>query len=54
MIQMKMIAITQMKSLMGNKNIRQLLLNYMYRVEGRIDKMVDAYGFINNKLYFNH
>lgn len=38
----------------GNKNIRQLLLNYMYRVEGRIDKMVDAYGFINNKLYFNH
>src|ERR1035437_1316304 len=25
----------------GNKNIRQLLSNYMYRVEGRVDRMVD-------------
>jgi hypothetical protein len=37
----------------GNKNIRQWLLNYMFRVEERIDKMVDAYGFVNNSLIFN-
>jgi hypothetical protein len=37
----------------GNRNIRQLLINYMYRVEGRLDKMVDAYGYINGKLFFN-
>jgi hypothetical protein len=37
----------------GNKNIRQLFLNYMYRVEGRIDKMVDAYGYVNDKLFYN-
>jgi len=37
----------------GNRNIRQLLTNYMYRVEGRLDKMVDAYGYINGKLFFN-
>ncbi len=37
----------------GNKNIRQLLTNYMYRVEGRLDKMVDAYGYINGKLIYN-
>ncbi len=35
----------------GNKNIRQLLINYMFRVEGRIDAMIDAYGFFNNKFY---
>jgi hypothetical protein len=37
----------------GNKNIRQLFTNYMYRVEGRLDKMVDAYGYVNNKLIYN-
>ena len=37
----------------GNRNIRQLLTNYMYRVEGRLDKMVDAYGYVNGKLFFN-
>lgn len=37
----------------GNKNIRQLLSNYMYRVEGRADRMVDAYGFFKNKFYYN-
>jgi hypothetical protein len=37
----------------GNKNIRQLLSNYMYRVEGRLDKMVDAYGYVNGKLIYN-
>jgi hypothetical protein len=37
----------------GNKNIRQLLTNYMYRVEGRLDKMVDAYGYVNGKLIYN-
>lgn len=37
----------------GNKNIRQLLTNYMYRVEGRLDKTVDAYGYVNGKLFFN-
>ena len=37
----------------GNKNIRQLLSNYMYRVEGRVDRMVDAYGFLNEKFYYN-
>lgn len=37
----------------GNRNIRQLLANYMYRVEGRLDKMVDAYGYVNGKLIYN-
>jgi hypothetical protein len=37
----------------GNKNIRQLLANYMYRVEGRVDMMVDAYGFVNEKFHYN-
>jgi hypothetical protein len=37
----------------GNKNIRQLLANYMYRVEVRLDKMVDIYGYVNGKLIFN-
>lgn len=37
----------------GNKNIRQLLSNYMYRVEGRLDKMVDIYGYIDGSLIFN-
>ena len=37
----------------GNRNIRQLLTNYMYRVEGRLDKMVDAYGYVNDKLIYN-
>jgi hypothetical protein len=36
----------------GNKNIRQLLINYMYRVESRLDNMTDAYGFFNNTLIF--
>jgi hypothetical protein len=36
----------------GNKNIRQLLINYMYRVELRLDKMTDVYGFFNNTLIF--
>ncbi len=36
----------------GNKNIRQLLANYMFRVEKRLPEMVDAYGYINGKLYF--
>jgi hypothetical protein len=25
----------------------------MYRVEGRLDKMVDAYGYVNGKLIYN-
>ncbi len=37
----------------GNKNIRQLLANYMYRVEGRVDRMVDAYGFVNENFQYN-
>ena len=37
----------------GNKNIRQLFTNYMYRVEGRLDKMVDAYGYVNGNLIYN-
>ncbi len=37
----------------GNKNIRQLLANYMFRVEGRVDRMVlDAYGYFNGKFYY--
>lgn len=36
----------------GNANIRQLLLNYMFRVESRLDKMTDAYGYVNNNLIF--
>lgn len=37
----------------GNKNIRQLLLNYMFRVENRVSSMTDAYGYIAGKL-INH
>jgi hypothetical protein len=37
----------------GNKNIRQWLSNYMYRVEGSLDKMADAYGYINGNLIFS-
>jgi hypothetical protein len=37
----------------GNKNIRQWLFNYMFRVEGRLDKMVDAYGYVNGTLIYN-
>ncbi len=36
----------------GNKNIRQLLINYMYRVEGRLSKMDDAYGYFNGQLIY--
>jgi hypothetical protein len=36
----------------GNKNIRQLLINYMYRVENRLDQMTDAFGYFNNTLIF--
>jgi hypothetical protein len=37
----------------GNKNIRQLLANYMFRVEGRVDRMIlDAYGFYKDKFYY--
>lgn len=36
----------------GNKNIRQLLLNYMFRVENRLNHMTDAYGYVNNNLIF--
>jgi hypothetical protein len=36
----------------GNANIRQLLINYMFRVEGRLNKMTDAYGFFNTKLIY--
>ena len=37
----------------GNKNVRQLLTNYMYRVEGRLEKMVDVYGYVNGNLIYN-
>lgn len=37
----------------GNKNIRQLLLNYMFRVEDRLEQMTDAYGFFNNSLIYS-
>jgi len=36
----------------GNKNIRQLLINYMFRVENRLTTMTDAYGFFNNVLIY--
>jgi len=29
------------------------LANYMYRVEGRLDKMIDAYGYVNGTLIYN-
>lgn len=35
----------------GNKNIRTLLMNYMFRVEGKISSMIDAYGHINGEIY---
>ena len=37
----------------GNENIRQWILNYMFRVENSIDKMTDAYGFVNGSLIYN-
>jgi len=42
----------------GNENIRKLFISYMYRVENRIssDRLTycaEAYGFIDNKFYFN-
>jgi hypothetical protein len=37
----------------GNANIRQLLLNYMYRVESRIPRMIDAHGYFNKKLIYS-
>ena len=36
----------------GNTNIRQLLSNYMFRIENRISKMVDAYGYFQGNLIF--
>jgi len=36
----------------GNKNIRQLFINYMFRIEKRISKMDDAYGFFNGQLIY--
>lgn len=37
----------------GNSNIRQLLINYMFRVEGRLNKMTDAYGYFDHKLIYS-
>jgi hypothetical protein len=37
----------------GNKNIRQLLTNYMFKVEGRLDHTIDSYGFYKDKFYLN-
>jgi hypothetical protein len=36
----------------GNSNIRQLLANYMFRIENRLPKMVDAYGYFQGNLIF--
>lgn len=36
----------------GNENIRQWLINYMYRVEDSLNKMVDAYGHIDGNLIY--
>lgn len=33
----------------GNENIRILLLNYMFRIENRLPRMLDAFGFINGR-----
>jgi hypothetical protein len=37
----------------GNKNIRILLLNYMFRIENRIPRMVDSFGYVNGIMINN-
>lgn len=36
----------------GNKNIRTLLLNYMFRVEGRVKNMEDSFGWVDGRLFY--
>lgn len=37
----------------GNENIRKLLINYMHRVEGRVDGSTNAFGYFQGNLV-NH
>lgn len=35
----------------GNSNIRNLLVNFMFRYEKRIPQMVNAFGWVNGKIF---
>ncbi len=37
----------------GNENIRKLLINYMFRVENRINEMNDSFGYINGEFIYH-
>ena len=36
----------------GNRNIRSLLMGYMYSVEGRVSSIIDAFGYVDNKIHY--